>query len=303
MCDVSYPGTLFPRNFKLETRSRTIQNSAYHIFTDILQLWRYGKSVGSNWSWQQLLTNIVGKVVQPFSYQNKNDVCTPFLRGHHQLGCCFRTSWENRALLEVIRILHCIILTLIFVLRKICKIGVGSLTRHSNNRDIASFKTVFQCNSKVPPEILLAVTSNFLSLTLGVSPKMPTRRRWPGIDVCTDRPFLHRSVDKVSFESSFYFRYRAAELKHGRIAMLAALGQITQYYVRLGDPVFNQVRILGTSKRILLTIHCFCQQYSISEDELHSFDLLRATSLLRHTSRSSRRGLLLLYKFFLQFLL
>lgn len=36
-------------------------------------------------------------------------------------------------------------------------------------------------------------------------------------------------------------RYRAAELKHGRIAMLAALGQITQYYVRLGDPVFSQV--------------------------------------------------------------
>lgn len=35
--------------------------------------------------------------------------------------------------------------------------------------------------------------------------------------------------------------YRAAELKHGRIAMLAALGQIFQYYVRLNDPVFNQV--------------------------------------------------------------
>lgn len=39
-------------------------------------------------------------------------------------------------------------------------------------------------------------------------------------------------------------RYRAAELKHGRIAMLAALGQIFQYYVQLGDPVFNQVDIL-----------------------------------------------------------
>ena len=36
------------------------------------------------------------------------------------------------------------------------------------------------------------------------------------------------------------FWYRSAELKHGRIAMLAALGQITQYYVQLGDPVFNQ---------------------------------------------------------------
>ena len=30
-------------------------------------------------------------------------------------------------------------------------------------------------------------------------------------------------------------------MKHGRIAMLAALGQITQYYVRLGDSVFSQV--------------------------------------------------------------
>eukprot|EP01035_Chromulina_nebulosa_P019800 gene19800-25742_t len=34
--------------------------------------------------------------------------------------------------------------------------------------------------------------------------------------------------------------YRAAELKHGRVAMLAALGQIVQYYVQIGDPVFNK---------------------------------------------------------------
>jgi len=34
--------------------------------------------------------------------------------------------------------------------------------------------------------------------------------------------------------------YRAAELKHGRVAMLAALGQITQYYFQWDDPVFNQ---------------------------------------------------------------
>ena len=43
-------------------------------------------------------------------------------------------------------------------------------------------------------------------------------------------------------------RYRAAELKHGRIAMLAALGQITQYYVRLGDPVFSQVHLVITCR-------------------------------------------------------
>ena len=29
--------------------------------------------------------------------------------------------------------------------------------------------------------------------------------------------------------------YRAAELKHGRVAMLASLGQITQYYFQWDD--------------------------------------------------------------------
>lgn len=37
-----------------------------------------------------------------------------------------------------------------------------------------------------------------------------------------------------------YFWYRAAELKHGRVAMVAALGQISQYFFRLGDPVFSE---------------------------------------------------------------
>lgn len=46
----------------------------------------------------------------------------------------------------------------------------------------------------------------------------------------------------ISDEKLFW--YRAAELKHGRVAMLAALGQITQYYVQLSDPVFNQVPVL-----------------------------------------------------------
>jgi hypothetical protein len=38
-----------------------------------------------------------------------------------------------------------------------------------------------------------------------------------------------------------YFYYRAAELKHGRLAMLAAFGQLVSYYVQLPDPVFSQV--------------------------------------------------------------
>lgn len=37
-----------------------------------------------------------------------------------------------------------------------------------------------------------------------------------------------------------YAWYRAAELKHGRVAMVAALGQIFQSYVRIGDPVFSE---------------------------------------------------------------
>ena len=31
-------------------------------------------------------------------------------------------------------------------------------------------------------------------------------------------------------------RYRAAELKHGRVCMLAALGQITQHFTHWDDP-------------------------------------------------------------------
>ena len=36
------------------------------------------------------------------------------------------------------------------------------------------------------------------------------------------------------------FWYRAAELKHARVAMLASLGQIFAYFWRLNDPVFSQ---------------------------------------------------------------
>ena len=36
------------------------------------------------------------------------------------------------------------------------------------------------------------------------------------------------------------FWYRCAELKHGRVAMLATLGIISQYYIQLPDAVFSQ---------------------------------------------------------------
>ena len=42
----------------------------------------------------------------------------------------------------------------------------------------------------------------------------------------------------ISEEKIFW--YRAAELKHGRVAMLAALGQLSAYFFRIGDPVFSQ---------------------------------------------------------------
>lgn len=37
--------------------------------------------------------------------------------------------------------------------------------------------------------------------------------------------------------------YRAAELKHGRVAMLASLGQLVQYYYHLPDKVFSQASL------------------------------------------------------------
>ena len=43
----------------------------------------------------------------------------------------------------------------------------------------------------------------------------------------------------ISEEKLFW--YRAAELKHARVAMLAALGQIFASFYQLGDPVFSQV--------------------------------------------------------------
>ena len=43
----------------------------------------------------------------------------------------------------------------------------------------------------------------------------------------------------ISEEKLFW--YRAAELKHARVAMLASLGQIFASFYHLNDPVFSQV--------------------------------------------------------------
>ncbi|KAJ1411513.1 chlorophyll a/b-binding protein domain-containing protein [Ochromonadaceae sp. CCMP2298] len=90
---------------------------------------------------------------------------------------------------------------------------------------------------------LVAVTNAFAPVSR-VATKSSLSMRLQGVGeeiVGSDIEFP--SFDPWEFskdcDESKMFWYRSAELKHGRVAMLAALGQITQYYVQLGDPVFS----------------------------------------------------------------
>ncbi|GAB5034523.1 light harvesting complex protein, partial [Nannochloropsis oceanica] len=68
-----------------------------------------------------------------------------------------------------------------------------------------------------------------------------------GIDVETGGLFDPLGFSKD--EQSLY-RYRAVELKHGRVAMLACLGTLVQSYTHLPDDVFSNPRPLAALAQI-----------------------------------------------------
>lgn len=68
-----------------------------------------------------------------------------------------------------------------------------------------------------------------------------------GIDVETGGLFDPLGFSKD--EQSLY-RYRAVELKHGRVAMLACLGTLVQSYTHLPDDVFSNPRPLAALGQI-----------------------------------------------------
>jgi len=77
------------------------------------------------------------------------------------------------------------------------------------------------------------VSNNRLSMVLQGAAKdlVGSDIEWPEFDPL--------QFSKTASEEKMAW-YRAAELKHGRVSMLAALGQIFAYYYRLDDPVFQQ---------------------------------------------------------------
>lgn len=69
------------------------------------------------------------------------------------------------------------------------------------------------------------------------------------IGVDTETRGLFDPIGFSKNEENLY-RYRAVELKHGRVAMLACLGTLVQTFVQLPDPVFNNPRPLAALAQV-----------------------------------------------------
>jgi light-harvesting complex I chlorophyll a/b binding protein 1 len=105
--------------------------------------------------------------------------------------------------------------------------------------------------------LLTSLSPSFFLSTQVPSAPLPTGRRSSalrmsasdmiGIDVETGGLFDPLGFSKD--EQSLY-RYRAVELKHGRVAMLACLGTLVQSYTHLPDDVFSNPRPLAALGQI-----------------------------------------------------
>lgn len=103
----------------------------------------------------------------------------------------------------------------------------------------AKGRSRFGADRGIPPVVQTA------SLTYMASRVVLVRRS--GSDVETGGVWDPLGLSKD--ESSLY-RSRIIELKHGRVAMLAILGTLTQSFIHLPDPVFSNPRPLAALAQI-----------------------------------------------------
>lgn len=68
---------------------------------------------------------------------------------------------------------------------------------------------------------------------------------------CSPRPPSCSVATGFSKDEASLYRYRCVELKHGRVAMLAILGQLIQLNTHLPDAVFSNPRPLGALNQLL----------------------------------------------------
>jgi len=91
---------------------------------------------------------------------------------------------------------------------------------------------------------LLCVSNAFMSSSRAVSRNSLTMKLEGAAEGLVGSDIEYPEFDPWGFTKGIseekLFWYRAAELKHARVAMLAALGQIFASFYHLGDPVFSQ---------------------------------------------------------------